>query len=607
MSTTYPQIWDLDSVTPYNQKSAIPAEFSGLKQRCQVLLLEVEASSAQKITNLPPAKVAQLLLEIEAVWIKLEDLSSLVGCLCAEDAENPQYRLWEGELASLRPQREELLTFLETSFGQLSDQEISQLAASQPEIGVRASYLRKCQAGARYRLPREMEALANALDVQGISAWERLYDYLSSKLRIPVMEKGKVVEKSPGQVSLDAEERTLRENNYHAGIKRWDEIAEPCALALNQISGSRLIRYQHLKTTDHLDYPLFKNRMARETLTTMWQTVTARKHKLGEYLTLKAELLGLEQLSWFDLQAPLAPVLGRKNVTNDTRISYNRACDEIVTCFQEFSPELGDFARMSLTAGWVEAENRSGKRQGGFCTTLPGYEVSRIFMTYTETRDSQSTLAHELGHAYHSYVMRDMPALLQDYPMNLAETASTFAETVMNEFILKHAPSDIARLLILDRMLQDSVSFLMNIHCRFIFEDRYHQLRKTGELSAEQFKSLMQEAQAEAYLGKLNPQEMNPQFWISKLHFYISGYPFYNFPYTFGYLLSQGLYKLGQQNKEDFPTQLRDFLRLTGSETAETCVLQGFGQDLTKPDFWNFVLDLIDARVDEFTRLIKTS
>src|SRR5262249_25594840 len=145
-------------------------------------------------------------------------------------------------------------------------------------------------------------------------------------------------------------------------------------------------------------------------------------------------------------------------------ISYDDACSQIIEAFHHFSPDFGDFARMALTDRWIEAENRPGKHQGGFCTGFPVAKQSRIFMTYTNSADSMSTLAHELGHAYHSWVLRDQPVFLQDYPMNLAETASTFAEAVLGEQRYRRARSDYERLQMLDGMLGDAVAFLMNIH-----------------------------------------------------------------------------------------------------------------------------------------------
>jgi pepF/M3 family oligoendopeptidase len=595
MTESFPLNWELATFFPQGQRDKLAVKLKELKQRFETVRDQLVARGTQPLT---PKEWEYYLMEVETVVREMEDMNSLIGCLCAEDSSNGQYRMLEGEIAGIYPLREELISILEKQAGALNELSFQQLVTSSQVIATREKFLVKCREGAAYRLEAQCEVIANQLDVHGVRAWERLYDYLSSILRIPVMEKGEIVEKSPGQITFDHPDRSMRMNANYATQKAWKTQADPCALAINQISGSRLTRYKHLKVQDHLDVPLFRNRMQRQTLDAMWSAISARKGMLVTYLQTKARLLGLEKLSWFDLQAPL-PLTANKQ----EKIPYPQACREIIKCFTNFSPEFGEFAAMSFQEKWVEAENRGGKRQGAFCTTLPGYQVSRIFMTYTETRDSQSTLAHELGHAYHSYVMRDMPSLLQDYPMNLAETASTFAETVTNEYIYQQAQTPTDRLLILDRMLQDSVSYLMNIHSRFLFEDEFHRRRQLGELSVEELSQLMVESQAQAYDHALDHEGYNPTFWISKLHFYISGIPFYNFPYTFGYLLSQGMYRIGQEDKARFPAQLREFLRKTGSDTAEVCVRDSFGKDLTQTDFWDFVIDIIEQRVQDYVAM----
>jgi oligoendopeptidase F len=186
--------------------------------------------------------------------------------------------------------------------------------------------------------------------------------------------------------------------------------------------------------------------------------------------------------------------------------------------------------------------------------------------------------------------------------MNLAETASTFAEAVLGEGRLQAADDADSQLQILDTMLGDSLAFLMNIHARFIFEDSFHRERPSGELTADRFRELMLAAQKEAYLDGFAEDGWNPNFWISKLHFYISEYPFYNFPYTFGYLLSLGLFALAGDG-DDFPARYRKFLMATGCQNTEDTVQSTFGQDLGQPDFWNRSLDIIEERVNQFAEL----
>ena len=187
--------------------------------------------------------------------------------------------------------------------------------------------------------------------------------------------------------------------------------------------------------------------------------------------------------------------------------------------------------------------------------------------------------------------------------MNLAETASTFAEAVLGERRLARASSPNERLEILDKMLSDSVSFLMNIHARFIVEDEFHQLRAQGEVSATRLSELMKSAQRSAYDKSLADDGWNPSFWISKLHFYFSGWPFYNFPYTFGYRLSLGVYALGAEGEAAFPERHRQLLIATGCQSAEDAVQSTLGFDITTADFWHKCLDIVEQRVGVFLEL----
>jgi oligoendopeptidase F len=154
-------------------------------------------------------------------------------------------------------------------------------------------------------------------------------------------------------------------------------------------------------------------------------------------------------------------------------------------------------------------------------------------------------------------------------------------------------------------MLGDAVIYLMNIHARFLFEDRLSTERATGELPAARLSELMLAAQREAFCDGLADDGWYPNFWISKLHFYMSSLPFYNFPYTFGYLLSLGVYAMASEMDDQFASRYGRFLLATGSCDTEEAVESTLGCDLTKPAFWNRSLDIIEQRVERFLELAE--
>src|SRR5699024_2146296 len=189
-----------------------------------------------------------------------------------------------------------------------------------------------------------------------------------------------------------------------------------------------------------------------------------------------------------------------------------------------------------------------------------------------------STLAHELGHAFHSHVMKDLPMLNRGYAMNVAETASTFAETIINNATLKNAASKEEKISLLASKLEGATAMFMNIHARFLFEDAFYKERAEGIVSEKRLNELMTSAQKEAYVDSLD--SYHEHFWCSKLHFFFDSVPFYNFPYTFGYLFSLGVYAEYLKQPEGFEEKYIALLKDTGSMKVEDLAEKHLGVDL---------------------------
>ena len=470
----YPLNWDLDALFPHPAQPAFGELLDRLKADMQRLATDSEELPT---CDVQPREWGDFFDRMADVIGRYEDLSSFMSCHCAGDAANKTFQRIEAALAALDPHWQQVLTNVEFGLKEVDAKRLPDVAGHDERLGRVLFYLQERQRSAALRLPKGQELLANDLAVDGLSAWSRLYDRLSGELRVEVMEQGEVVRKSPGQVQFDSPERSVRQNNFYAATKAWRSIGDTCADTLNHICGTRLTKYRRLGV-DHFAAPLRLNRMSRQTLDAMWRTIGERKSCLTRYLSAKARLLGLDRLAWYDTQAPI-PMLPSASTTpsgTSGKLSWDDACGTVAKTLHEFSPDFGQFADKAMRTGWVEAEDRPGKRQGGFCTGLPTKGVSRIFMTFTGSPDSMSTLAHELGHAYHSYVLRERPLFLRDYPMNLAETASTFAEAVAQRsaaWPMRSPPPTSCRSS--TTCCADSVAFLMNIHCRFLFEDRFHQ------------------------------------------------------------------------------------------------------------------------------------
>ena len=386
-------------------------------------------------------------------------------------------------------------------------------------------------------LSEEEEKLIADLNNDGLAAWSKLYDTVVSIMTIPFTDKdGKTTELSVGQAmnrmyaDPDPEVREQLFENWEAA---WEKRAPIFADTINHLAGYRMTLQKAHDRKDHLDEPLEYNRMSKETLDAMWSAVSNNKQPFIDLLNQKARIFGMEKLGWQDVDAPVA--IGE---AKPAQFTYDEACDFVIENFSSFGPRLANFAKHALENRWVEAEDRPNKRPGGYCTSLPEFEESRIFMTFTGSPSDASTLAHELGHAFHSHVMKDLPYLNQGYAMNVAETASTFAETIIDNATVKNAKSKEEKVALLASKLEGATGMFLNIHARFLFEDAFYKERSKGIVSEKRLNELMVEAQKEAYGDCLS--SYHPHFWASKLHFFIDSVPFYNFPYTFGYLFSLG-------------------------------------------------------------------
>lgn len=457
------------------------------------------------------------------------------------------------------------------------------------------------QQGSRLLSDKEEALLAN-LRVDGFNGWSAHYDTLVSFIKIPFEEAdGTLNELSAGQAMnrMYADpDPSVRRKIFVEWEKAWGYLAPAFADTLNHLQGFRLADFEAHQDEDFLVEPLRYNRIKRETLDTMWQAISANKQPFLSFLDRKAALMGKDRLAWYDVDAPVS--LGS---FQSKTFSFDEAVDYIIEHFASFGPKLAAFSLDAVKNRWVEAENRSGKRPGGYCEDYPESKESRIFMTFTGSASDMSTLAHELGHAFHSHVMRDLPDLNTRYAMNVAETASTFAETIISAATVREASSDEEKISLLNTKLENATAMFLNIHARYLFEKTFYTERMNGFVTAERLSVMMEAAQKEAYQDALS--DYHPLFWASKLHFFIDDVPFYNFPYTFGFLFSLGIYAQSLQQTENFEETYISLLRDTGSMTTEDLVLKHLGADITQPDFWNQGLEIMATDVKEFLRLTE--
>ncbi len=448
---------------------------------------------------------------------------------------------------------------------------------------------------ARRRWARSWKRLVGDLAVDGYHGWAEMYNTIVSHVRINYEENGVSQQFSAGQLITSCPSGSrVREEMFKLWEQEWSDKADFCADALNHIAGFRLKLYERRGWDNVLKEPLARNRMSQETLDAMWNTIVRNKPKFVQYLERKAKLLGVEKLSWCDVDAPIGG--------SQTTISYDDGAEAIVEQFRKFSPRMADFAVRAFENRWIEAEDRPGKRPGGFCTSLPVSNQTRIFMTYAARHPTYRRWRMNWGTVTITCDGRTAglrPALCDE----CRGDGLHLRRNDRSRFGREGGEDDQEKLVLLEDKIQRSIAFYMNIHARFLFETRFYEKRKAGLVSSEQICALMEEAQQEAYCGALG--SLHPHFWASKMHFYFTHVAFYNFPYTFGYLFSTGLYARALEEGESFASKYDALLRDTAVMTVEDLASKHLGIDLTKPDFWQSAINVTLKDVELFLQMTE--
>ncbi len=581
----YLQRWNLECFFQGgSQSKPFRDELESLAQRIRALEQKLERELS-----------ISLLTEIDQLDGAIKECDAFILCLESQNSKDETASQLRVRYCSLEAEFQKRAQAFDRALLNMSEQAFNAFLG-QAEVKPYSYVLQERRRRASSLLEKNAEELATELAVDGYHSWNEMYSTLVASTRIPFKKEGKVEMLTAGQAdNLFAHpDRAVRQEVFSEWEKAWTSKEREFSQVLNHLAGFRLALYHRRGWQDPLHESLLENRMQRETLDAMWGVVEANRAPFIGFLKQKGRMLGVERLSWYDLEASLPS-------EKPDNVPYEDAAELIIERFSQFHKGMGAFAKLACQEEWIDAEDRSDKRPGGFCVPFIHSKQSRIFMTYSGSMQNILTLAHELGHGYHSYVIRDLPPLLQNYKMNVAETASTFAEQLIFDALIEESTTREGKLKLLGDRLQRSATFFMNIYARFLFETEFYKARSKEFLLAGDLNALMTSAQKRAYGDALDV--WHPHFWVSKLHFYFTGVPFYNYPYAFGYLLSLGL-SARVKKERNFAEKYDAFLRDSGQMETEALVLKHWGADLRKPDFWQEAVDEAKGHLKEFVSLM---
>ena len=459
-------------------------------------------------------------------------------------------------------------------------------------------FLEEIRKEGSHLLSPEEEAVFAKMRITGSSAFTKLWENASADLTAEFSLNDEKIIMPIAEIrnlAYDADP-AKRKAAYEAELIALETIANQSAAALNAIKGEVITETNLRGYESPLHMTLEDSRMDKEVLLPMIEAMKEAMPVFRKYFKRKAEMLGHNgSLPFYDLFAPV----GNANMVFTLEEAKQTVCDN----FRTFSDDLSDYAKMAFDKKWIDIYPRKGKRGGAFCCNLHSIKESRFLTNFTGSLSDVITFAHELGHGYHGHMLNDETAVNSHYPMPIAETASTFCETIVKNALLKKA-DEVTKLFILENDIADSAQIIVDILSRFMFEEEFFEKRKNGPLSAEEISDIMLRAQDETYGDGLDKEIRHKYMWVIKPHYYDAEYNYYNFPYAFGLLFAKGLYAEYMKKGSAFAKDYDKLLSLTGKSLLKDLALP-FGIDITKKEFWLQSLKTITDDIEMFLKMTE--
>ena len=587
--------WDMTTVFPSLDSDEFASAYAALLEAIDGVVAVADAKGVRKTDDLDVddetvATFEDVLTRLNDIGERSREITSYLYSFITTEAQNDAAQARNSELQMAMIPMSKIGTRFVAWIGSLDVEAL----ISRSTLATDHSFaLRKAKREAERQMSEVEEDLASSLSPSARAAWGRLHGNVTSRVMVDLEKPDGTVERLPmAQVRGlgDDPDPQVREAAYRAQMRTWPTVEVPLAAALNSIKGWENELNARRGYPDSLQPALDNNNVDRQTLEAMQTACVESFPDFRRYMKAKAKLLGKDRLPWFDLGAPVGGSV--------RHWPWDETTDFIVDQFGTYSDRLATLADRAFRERWIDAEPREGKRDGGFCMGVHR-DVSRILVNYTNTFMSVATVAHELGHAYHNINMVTKTPYQRRTPMALAETASTFCETIVSRAMF-NAASDSEKLGILNGDLVRDNMIVVAIHSRFLFEKHVYESRTKRELSATELCTAMSDAQIECFGDALDAELTHPYMWCVSPHYYSTAY--YNWPYTFGLLFGLGLYKRYEADPDGFRAGYDDLLASTGSDDAATLCAR-FGIDIRTPDFWRASLDVIRERIDAFEQL----
>ncbi len=582
--------WDLSELTNSAGTEGVASLLDQADLRVVVLL-----PFRGKLAEISATEFASAMRELEAIHDLVGRAGSRAHLEYSTDVADPVRGALMASVQERSMAIHTQLIFLELEWAALSDEKAEELV-NDPALSFCQHYLRVARLARPYLLSESEERILAEKSVSGTNAWTRLFDEQVAAVRVDLSDRTVGLDEA---LSLTANpDRAKRIEAAAAITAGLDSGLRTRAYIYNVLltdkaTDDRLRSYQSWVSSRNL-----ANQASDQSVKALVDAVTSRNDIPQRWYRLKAKLMGLDQLMFYDRNASL-------DMSGDEeKIPWEDAKSIVLDSFESFSSELASGARRFFDERWIDAPLRPSKQGGAFCSPTVPSTHPYVLVNYTGTRRDVLTLAHELGHGVHFLMSGRQSVFEHQVPLTVAETASVFGETVTFGRLLDAESDAKKRLSLLAENVDAQIATIFRQVAMWRFEDAAHQKRRTdGELSVDMFNDLWIRTQNELFGGTVNTTGY--ESWWSYVHHFVH-VPGYVYAYAFGNLLALSVYERSQHAGSAFVPQYLEMLAAGGSKSPEGLASM-VGCDLTDPEFWTAGLALVDrtlAQAEEAAAIV---
>ena len=580
--------WDLTDLYNDLKDPNIRRDLDDAKSRSQAF----QQAYQGKLDGLSGDELAKAIAEYEAVSEICGKIGSFAQLMYAGDSSDAAigqfYQFVQEEMTGISS----LSLFFGLEINRIEDASLDAKYEQSEALRRYRPWLDENRAFRPHQLSDEVEQVLHERRVAGSAAWVRLFDQTMAELRFPI----------------DGQELTMSDaGNMLSSSKVEDR--KKAAKSIGEVLGKNIKLLAHITNTLAKDKEIddrlrnfatpvssrnLSNQVEDEVVDALNTAVKNSHADLSHrYYRLKAKWFGVDQLDYWDRNAPLPD-------DDDRQIDWDTARSTVLKAYGEFSPELAAVGQKFFDNPWIDVPPRAGKSSGAFAhPTVPSAHPYLLLNYHGKTRDVM-TLAHELGHGVHQVLAGEQGYFLSDTPLTLAETASVFGEMLTFQSMLRSESDPKMKRIMLAGKVEDMLNTVVRQIAFFEFEKRVHEKRREGELTVDEICDIWIAVQHESLGDAIRYEDEYKYYWSYIPHFIHS--PFYVYAYAFGDCLVNSLYDVYQGAEDGFQQKYLDMLKAGGTKRHKE-LLAPFGLDASDPAFWQRGLNMIKRMIDELEEL----